>query len=1074
MIISNILGDQVISDKAGQFYKVADSTEEYAEMIEPICLKGDGRGGSDHFISTIRSINSLWKTYSYYGIDDTLEKIKETPSLLMWFSMVVTVMLYGCNTGNSFSPVNLSFSGNRPYLRVWKDKLSISDQYDNCIGNENILEDGLNVYYFDTNSNGSVAGCCSRRFFIIPSREVIRKDGENSPWKDFYHKLIDVPGDLNKNLFVKTSHLQKILLLLSARSLPDESPLKMIKDIIFAYINIPLRGFDELPAKEFGNISLYCVDQNYIPLSMFSEKIYFVYSNEFLNALYPFNSAVLEEIEKGKCIVKSISMNVSESAELESEESRIDMAVVTGSFVYNITFTSPNGKNVSVPYHFTETHDFSARSIWYLSHLPTFCMYPDVPFEYESMCHEYTFFSNRAAMLKSFDDITDFNNCVKLSEEGIDCFAEINNSSLEISNGNLYTFDVSTVEKPRHLIKVIWNKMYLGTVVNVRRKDGETCPVLLDQNVKAEINLANIDNSTDVDMSVYVDFGSQTCSMGYKVSNGEPYYDSITGGTPTIRLLLAEYDLKYYSPYMNIFKDSVPHNQAPTYMVSYFDNIVDIEDFTPYHGAFLPFKNSAVEFEQSKLKIYDCDKHVLEKGYQKQQNDLKSESCIKAIIYNLCYTAACHALNKGCNHLYVYPSIPGKLYVEFTAGVWDSVIKSINNVFDIEIINMLHAEKMSVLYDGVVSVAGAIGNAIDTLFVNVEIGHTLTKLAAVSTDMNGAKKLCAYSSFQFGGKDLLYQCVYDMLSHCESAASAQKLLYGAVGGNSLFVPKQRLKIGSENDPEKIASKLCKKFFPNNKRRGCPRDDSWHNVLAQLLKMVDFNTECDFSTEGIQFCANLIFRYALLIQTVNNFVDMVIKQPDNKNIRRMKIRFDGVAAKGFDFADKIISGDEGFLKKAEVSMRKYLSQCSLEIGDNSNKTYMKSLSEISCVDSRGHRKLAAENDLQESIQATEIPAGNINELFNIKNYKHFRKYCVDAINKYMPNRDMTKMLLGAFKNSDSFDIAIEINEAFSIINGTMQLMCPVSDIYPEMLDSIFCMIEACKLLSKCYGEEFSLL
>ena len=82
---------------------------------------------------------------------------------------------------------------------------------------------------------------------------------------------------------------------------------------------------------------------------------------------------------------------------------------------------------------------------------------------------------------------------------------------------------------------------------------------------------------------------------------------------------------------MNIFKDSVPHHQAPTYMVSYFDNIVDIEDFTPYHGAFLPFKNSAVEFEQSKLKIYDCDKHVLEKGYQKQQNDLKSESLNKVI-----------------------------------------------------------------------------------------------------------------------------------------------------------------------------------------------------------------------------------------------------------------------------------------------------------------------------------------------------------------------------------------------------------------------------------------------------------
>lgn len=1073
LIISNILGDQVISDEAGKFYKVADSTEEYAEMIEPICLSEDGRGGSDHFISTIRSINSLWKYYSYYGIDEILEKIKETPSLLMWFSMVVTVMLYGCNTGNRFSPVKISFADNRPYLKVWKDKLSISDQYDNCIGKENVIEDGLNVYYFDEQKSSSIAGCCSRKFFIIPSREI-RKDGEHSQWKDFYHKLIDVPCELNRNLFVKTSPIQKILLLLSARSLPDESPLKMIKDIIFAYINLPLRGFDELPALELGNISLYSVGENYIPLSMYSEKISLVYSDKYLHALYPFNPSVIEEIEKGKCIVKSVSMSVSESAELDSDESSIDMVTVTGAFVYNITFTGQSGKSVTLPYHFNEKHDYPARAVFYLSELPTFCMFPDIPLEYENMCHEYTFFSNRKAMLKSYDHLSNYNNFVKISDTGIECFSITNDKTFEISNGNYYTFDLSSAKKPNHLIKVISNQMYLGTVINLRKRDGEPCPVLLDQNVNAEINLTKINEQADVNMSVYVNFGGQNCSVGYKVSNGEPYYNSISGGTPTVRLLLGGYEQEYYSPYMNVISNSIAQNIVPTYMVSYFDNIIDINDLTPYHGAFLPFRNNTVEFEDKKQKIYNCYKNILEKEHRKSIADSKSEACVKAIIHNLCYTAVCHALNKGCNRLYVYPAIPGRMYEEYTSSTWDSAIKNIKKIFDISIINMLHYDERYYLYEGIVSLSGVGGIASDTLLINVEIGHTLTKLAAVSSDSNGDKRLCAYSTFEIGGKDLLYQCVYDALSHCDSALSAKKLLFSNNGGSSLFVTKQRIKSKSASEAEQAANRLCKKFFPNNKRKGRPRDDSWCNVLSELLELVEYNDLGDPNTDIILYRANFVFRYALLVQIVNDFIAMVLGKID-ANFRRMIVRFDGAAAKGLKTADEITAGEKSFMKATEASVKELFPQCSVEINDNPDKLFMKSLCELTSIDIGGHGKLSSENelfDLQESILPNDITAEDTNELFNINNDKYFYRYCVDTIHKYIKNPVIESILLKVCENIEKSKTAIEINEAFSKPDGTMQLMCSVSDLYSEMTDSVLCMIEACKLVSECYGEELS--
>ena len=60
MILSNIKNNNVIiSNEPGAFFKVKDSLYEYAKMMSDVLPNEDGKGGADHFVSTVRAIEAL-------------------------------------------------------------------------------------------------------------------------------------------------------------------------------------------------------------------------------------------------------------------------------------------------------------------------------------------------------------------------------------------------------------------------------------------------------------------------------------------------------------------------------------------------------------------------------------------------------------------------------------------------------------------------------------------------------------------------------------------------------------------------------------------------------------------------------------------------------------------------------------------------------------------------------------------------------------------------------------------------------------------------------------------------------
>ncbi len=1069
MITGNIVGDRVVPQTRGSFFKVADSIKDYAELMDPLCRNSDGKGGSDHFMSVIRSVDALWKKYEYIGIDNAFETIKRTPSLLSWFSMTAVIMIYGASNDDLIAPVKVEVNDSLPFLRVWKNKIETTDRLDNTLEGEEYEENILNVYSFDGKQGYSIAGCCSRRYFIIPSREIKLSEGESCPWKELFIKLTSFPDDTLKNLFVRTSLLQRLLLTLSSKSLPDNSPLKMIKDIIYTYSAPLADDLGELPAIKVGDMLIYKVNNGVVPTSMYSDKISFIYSEDCLAALYPFESSIVDRIDAGDCIVSNMTMTVRESAVIHKRgtyAARIDYATVTATFIWKLTFEGLNRRKVTVPFKFSETHNFTSRAINCLSNLSTFCMYPDIDFEYEDACRSYTYFSNVNSQLCSSalseESAERRSAVIDMAPCGLDAFGDLfkNASQIpdvsreddpeEIFEQSAIKLKTAKTSKPSHLIRVSKGKQYLGVVVNLKRQSGGRCGAMLRLDETANIDCTKKTAERSGEMSAFIDLGALNCSVGYRIDEGKPYFKGVSGGTPTVRPLLAQYDIENYDALLNIADSETSSSGFMTpELASYINHISGIEDLTPYSSAFLPFSSDVGKYVGAGLKYYTMDKRKLEKQRRtssaSKSGDLSSLRCAQGVIYNLCYWAAAHAVNKGCDRLCIYPAVSGEGLGDAVKGLVTSCVEGLKQSFDLTVANMAENQDSYLLYDGLVLAVPQLLKNQRTMTINVEIGHSFTKLCGVYCDEAGRLSLRTYSLLPFGGRELLQKSVYDTLKNAGSRQLAQKVLYSQTGYDTIFTSDEESNLPAL---EADSKELIRRFYPNRKRRGRPRDDKWQSALGKL------NSECVLAGKSSDrpvmeaFRSGLMFRYAMLMPTLLAFVKKTVDICGTSST--IKLCFTGGAAKGFSECDSYLGSESAFTDKIRQYFNGQFPGVKMIYSFGGDGDLVESLSQIKTMGSKLYNSSATIADkLSRDGLITDAPGGNVA-------FDELKTACLEVADELSADDTMKKLV--------SSVLAEDGGE-----QTTQGLLPEGCELYSELVKPVLNMLLADRLLSDRYHK-----
>lgn len=1088
LIISNIFNDDMnMSDNKSGFYKVADNPSKYAEMFSEICHEDKANGGSDYFTYTMKSISELWKNYNPLDIDGTIEKIQSNPCLNRWFSMILCIILFGKVANSEVRVSGLSFEG-REYLRIWKNKFIHNGKDDNSVVgfSESDNRNSLNVYEFVKEDEHFFAGCYSKEYFIIPSKNVKAFSGN---FEKFYSDVMK----RGKDLLQKLPYFMKLKFFLSARSMPDDKPLKIIKDIINSCDNA-FKGFPEnIPSKDINGLKLYRVPGNF-PVQIFSEDIYVTAVNGKNSALYPFTEKVADCMENGTVSAK-ITMNVIESKSMTGAEKNFDAVIVKGEITFMIDFMDNYNKTVLLPITFQIQRKYKAEHIKSADSLGTFCMYPDIPFEYENRCGKYTFFYNLCSTVKG-------------RREAENSETEDIPSLLTLSGDRLC---FNQVEKPLHLVKVaLKDGLHSGYVLNFRTVSKSYPPLLVSGNtVEIDFSVKSVPVSENR-MCVYLDFGSSSSIMGYKINNGILMTDSITGNTPVIRELLAQYDIESYRNYINLSSVTGKKGVVPSAVVRC--NGYEIDGFFPYHLGFVPFINKFTDYESGKMQIDISHKSELFSG--------KIHDSTKAVIYNMCYVAVCHAINMNCKDVVILPSFPNEDYADIYSYLWEEVTDSIKTVFqDIEIHNLLQSKDRYLLYESIAVSNGIEGVGNNVLRISVDIGDSTTDISAVFKNQ-GTVKVCGYSSLNYGGKKLLKESFHIMLkSIAEKNKAADFMKYvklfmlGDDGKNPFFISN-----GNDEEVSRIIDDICRKFYPNSTRRGRPRNESWQNNFMELLSKVSINTakgEADPSRDYAgsadnKIKADIIMRYAVLMPVIKDFVLTALDMCDSDENTAINISFYGGGAKGILLADNFTSGDDSFLKKTSAYFKSCLkTECQVEVPlVNAKEQLLNGLAKLEpYIDNDGEYNISHFNNISFNAVWKEIDPANIysfnekrekkckkfglcrvnnqkqieenyRQKKNPKNYissevcSEFKAYIGEIIDNFISDENISAFFKNTFVDSPLSETETSIcNQLFSGKDGTSFIIAEESAIYPEMIRSTAYMFEISRLLSEHFGKGF---
>lgn len=874
MIVSNELEQSEKNLRIqGKFIEIAGSLQEYAGKAAALARVDEFHIENDYFTSAIRAIDTLWKRYQKGKCDakSAFEEVQRSPYLTQWFSMLLCMILFGRHDGNELTKLTLPPES---YLCIWKDKLS-------ALGGNDSSTDGLGVYAFQE-QGASVAGCCSDTYFVIPPKSMPLD--ENAPkWKREYVNLVNTPVLLESYLRF-CSRVQKIILLLSADSMPDvkDSPLGVVKEIIHYCIEEP--NIVEIPqnkirGKRIGDCSFFSVASGAVPDQFLSDVLSLTRVQNKYYALYPVTEEVADKIEAGVCLIEKLKMTVQEVSKLPSSMQRsgvqVKQGAVTAVFRCLLEFSEQDKKgNVTtetVFYPFQEQHSYAKEQLCFIDGLPTFCMYPDISFKYERRCCCYTFFSVEEALIQGKEAL---NQEQEPAPEGNQfCFDDIFQKA-ERKRTAFGNIRYSQMAAPRHMIKVRNEQetSYFGCVLNLRLEENALPPLVLE-NTSVSVDMSKPAQETvGNQLYVYVDFGGSTSAIGYKTSSGAMQTDSISGKTPLVREVLAYFQKETYRKFVNLTPGNKNAFTVPSLSIRY--GIASTE-LTPYHEAWQPFHY-----------ITDMQKTLPETNGKEMLNVNAA-----VIIQTLCETAVCHAVDENISELFLFPIFSEYRQQDALLKLWEGAIASVKKRFpDMQMTCMLGAGNNHLLFENMVYGQPNYHQTLNNLLiVNVNIGDVVTDMSAVFVPGTmETKYVCAYSSLQFAGRNLLKAAIANRLLHmkCPGKNKSKKELdgrkkflldlFGANKDDSTSVYQQL---------NALAEQISRCFYPKM------RNKEWMQYIMPMLEIGALRT----TDADVKFQADMWLRYGMLLAVIKDFISAALHMCDSNDQTTVAVYFSGGAS-----------------------------------------------------------------------------------------------------------------------------------------------------------------------------------
>ena len=914
MVTSNIRDINDGTDyRDTRFYKVSGSVKDYAALAERKFSIGTGFEGHDHFIHTMRSIDNLWGKYSRsQDKKQVLGELGRNPVLKRWVAAVICMMIYGSYNGYHLKTVGYPIENNT-FLRVWKNKFLFDKTYDNCPQSNSADEDTKNkfyVYEFVKNETGTAIGSFSNRYCIIPSRHIASKD---NGWEELFSELIK-SENLDKYINTQIPVSFRIKLKFSAYSLPENLPVMMIREFVLSAVQCDINFSEDVPYSSVGFLKLYDIENAVLSDNVLCDDIYVSKVNGKCVALYPLKKSFAEDIERNITSVEDIVMQHTH------DEETSEKYTVSGKFCYKVSFKDigqENADSFKVPYYFTDEKQYIGDNIKSADGVGTFCTYPDIPIEYEYRCKSYNYFY-------------DLN--VSLSNGGTAENLELSEVDFKqsYSGDNIYIY---SSDKPIHIFKVSFCKTkysgenrYAGCIINIHKLGNECTPPLLEEDEITSFDINSVKIEPKSTMYIYMDLGSSSSAVGYKIGNGESLLDDITGGTNIVRELIGSFDNERYSYFLNMPSLYEKNGSVPSALIEYCDKPFSDVSFD---NVFLPFHRHFSKFEEKGLKICDVNKSMLANSTGTINNTLQ------AMIYNLFYTALCHVIASNCEEAVFIQSFPNEDYRELYHIITHHLSNHFKaNVFhDLQINSVITCRNNYLLYESLAITNGISGSSManNNLIIGIDIGDSTTDMAAVYC-VNNTKTFCGYSSIEYAGKQLLKRAVFDMLIHSGSKSDPQdfernitEFLIGNERVSGFFEPKSE---ENKQPLQNYASMLAKRFVSDINDSGDIESAAWENIFMEILECADINIDgCDPKIRSA-----LLYRYAVLIPIIKDFAQTSLNACEHTDAT-VSLNFYGGGSKGLLLAEKFTNE---FFSMINKYFGKYNISVSVKVPEGDSK------------------------------------------------------------------------------------------------------------------------------------------
>lgn len=901
----------------GRFTKIYDTNEEYADALQAEFENSVNNSGNDHFVSTHTELVKLLEKWDSNNpnanIDNIMNQIQSSPNLYSWFIAVLCAFMYGCDGTNSLDvhSIPIEGAGSPKFLKLWKEKFVRNDGNDNDYnGNTGFCM----VSFGNGNHYSDWLGCYSKEFFLIPLKEYNLTYQDVNPWKQKFNALCQ-RGPVLKSIFTDENNnlinrAQRVILKLTADSIPVgqvgvPKALELVRTLIHTYIttNVILPPASNVGFKKrFGDtvvlFELFRLKNNFTD-SFFSNELYVgMDDNQNVYTTYPFSEDMIRMLEDRSMLINNMKIDVNCSINSSGEKSVID-ANIDINYSSIFVFEKHNGDEDRLQFRYDYSEKFGANRIYSILHLPTLCMYPNLPLNVEKRCKEFTYLSNSdSSMFET--PLKGIAGTVELQNDAyFECdLGEAENKILfkglhpkqTMVEGRTVAIKTQSAAKCSHFISVFGaNHHHCGYIVNINI-DGVEKPAILKsgQQVSFDLNYKEPAMQKDT-FYAFVDFGSSSSCMKYRVGDGALHNDGIIEKNCTMRMLLAQYvdsrDYKYIVNNPNDFSSS----KFPSVAVDY-DASVGFNDYYLYKNSWMPLVKRASEYERVGVHLGTSNKTALTSARG------ASEKNPNIIISNICYIIACNAIINNCREIIVVPSLPSSTFQEPLSQIWTSAIQTMCSKFDFDKFDtVLKAKGTHFLYESV-AISYNSNPGVNTLNINVDIGDSTTDMTAIYVDSGSNLNICGYSSVNYAGKQLIKETVKNIAENTMNAQVLMNILNGQIPGygDSLFDYKQNKK-----DYAGAVSSLIGNFYNGTSKRRNP-ENFWENNVVEILNYSSLRDDIDQKV-----AANFIARYLFLLPVIKDFINTAIAiaptvvKGTNVDIKAIKIDFYGGAGEGLN-------------------------------------------------------------------------------------------------------------------------------------------------------------------------------